>query len=439
MDIKYNPMPPIPQTSLRTAPTFDQLIINRLARQAGVRKPPMPTPQGNMARDIDMARQKREMQMRILQAQAAQAQKQRQQQMGQAQPQQPQQQQQGGFQMPSAMSPAGQALGAAAATGLQLSGYSTMPRTFGQNLGAMMQAGEKAYSAAVEQERQQKLETAPQFMTVGDTLYRVQGGEIINAYTPPKAAKTAEIKSEGAQVRLNDGRIVDTVYDKYNNLYPVGVPMTEENQLKTGDYSTVNKYTAMDVDDRIAGRQKLQELEKPIRLIDNLAVTVNKLDRGGLERMKRNLIGKARNNYPDIFGEMNDQQIASAIAKGQLTSLVGQSRLALFGPGVLTAPEAEMAREVFIGASDISEMNPTVALNLLYQIRSDMSDILRDEVEYFNSYEGNQHRAKVFEKPTFDWDAWSQGEITQDGQAVPVTTEQPSVNTTTGGNTFKIN
>lgn len=152
MAIKYNPMLPIPQTTLRSAPTFDQLVTNRLARQAGVRKPPMPMPQGNMARDIDMARQKREMQMRILQAQAAQAQKQRQ----QVQPQQ--QQKQGGFQMPSAMSPAGQALGAAAATGLQLSGYSTMPRTFGQNIGAMMASADKAYTDAQDRQQKAKLE-----------------------------------------------------------------------------------------------------------------------------------------------------------------------------------------------------------------------------------------------------------------------------------------
>jgi hypothetical protein len=435
MAIKYNPMLPIPQTTLRSAPTFDQLVTNRLARQASVRKPPMPMPQGNMARDIDMARQKREMQMRILQAQAAQAQKQRQ----QVQAQQQQQQKQGGFQMPSAMSPAGQALGAAAATGLQLSGYSTMPRTFGQNIGAMMASADKAYRAAVEQERQRKLEEAPQFMTVGDTLYRVQGGEIINAYTPPKAAKTAEIKAEGAQVRLKDGRIVDTVYDKYNNMYPIGVPMTEENQLKTGDYSTVNKYTAMDVNTRYAQTKGLRELEKPIKLIDSLASSIIKLDSGGLARAKRSLMASLKNSAPETFGEMSDQELETFIITGKLTSLVGQSRLALFGPGVLTAPEAAMARAVFIGADDVSKMNPDVAMQLLSSIRSDMADSYTSQVDYFNSFEGNNYQSNVLDEPIFDWNAWSQGEITQGGQSVPVTTQQPSVTTTAGGNTFKIN
>jgi len=56
--------------------------------------------------------------------------------------------------LPSPMSPAGQALGAAATTGLQLSGWQDRPITLGQGLGAMAQAGMQAYAAAAENERQ---------------------------------------------------------------------------------------------------------------------------------------------------------------------------------------------------------------------------------------------------------------------------------------------
>jgi hypothetical protein len=57
-------------------------------------------------------------------------------------------------------SAAGQALGAAAATGLQLSGYQTRPITTAEGLGAMMAAGQKAFTSA--REREQKAEIARQ-------------------------------------------------------------------------------------------------------------------------------------------------------------------------------------------------------------------------------------------------------------------------------------
>lgn len=136
--------------SLPPALNVARLQADRLAKQASVRNP------RNMARDIDMARQKRDMQMRILQAQAAQAQQKQQQQLQEMGQQK--KQKQDGFQMPSAMSPAGQALGAMAATGLQLSGYSTMPRTLGENLGAIAAAGQQAYSQAQEREQASQLQ-----------------------------------------------------------------------------------------------------------------------------------------------------------------------------------------------------------------------------------------------------------------------------------------
>lgn len=57
-------------------------------------------------------------------------------------------------------SAAGQALGAAAATGLQMSGYRQVPITTAEGLGAMMAAGQKAFTSA--REREQKAEIARQ-------------------------------------------------------------------------------------------------------------------------------------------------------------------------------------------------------------------------------------------------------------------------------------
>jgi len=69
-----------------------------------------------------------------------------------------QQAQQGGFfdRIPSLTSPAGQAMAQAATTGLQLSGYQDRPITIGQGLGAMAQAGMKAYTEAEEKRAKQE-------------------------------------------------------------------------------------------------------------------------------------------------------------------------------------------------------------------------------------------------------------------------------------------
>lgn len=61
---------------------------------------------------------------------------------------------------PAMGTPAAAGLGAAAATGLQLSGYRPVPITTGEGLGAMMQAGMKAYTA--ERKAQQAAELARQ-------------------------------------------------------------------------------------------------------------------------------------------------------------------------------------------------------------------------------------------------------------------------------------
>jgi hypothetical protein len=70
------------------------------------------------------------------------------------------QQLQGQGGMSGMMSPRDQAMMSAAATGLQLSGYQDRPITLGQGLGAMAQAGMKAYTGAQQEQRKSRLEEA---------------------------------------------------------------------------------------------------------------------------------------------------------------------------------------------------------------------------------------------------------------------------------------
>lgn len=90
-----------------------------------------------------------------------------------------QQQRPAGFfdSLPSPMSPAGQALGAAATTGLQLSGWQDRPITLGQGLGAMAQAGMEAYTAAQAAERDRRL----QELTLGLKIAESQKPDLTNA------------------------------------------------------------------------------------------------------------------------------------------------------------------------------------------------------------------------------------------------------------------
>lgn len=145
--------------SLPPALNVARLQADRLAKQAAVRKPPMPqqaaTPTQQM---IAQGQQRRAMLDQIMRAEALKR-PQVQRPSAPTAPAQPS----GifGSQMfTDPMSPSGQALGAAAATGLQLSGYTDRPRTLGQNLGAMMTAGQQAYSAAQGAERDRQMQEA---------------------------------------------------------------------------------------------------------------------------------------------------------------------------------------------------------------------------------------------------------------------------------------
>lgn len=314
----------------------------------------------------------------------------------------------------------GKALQAAAATALQLSGYQDRPITTGQVLGAMMQSGMEAYEKAKPEEE------GIEYKTVGDRLFKIYADgkhEIVGG----NVAKPSEVKAEGPRVRTKDGKEIETVYDKYNNLYPAGAALTEENRLDPSQFNVVSQYSEMNVSQRKQGRTELRESEKAIKMIDSLASEIVKLDEGTFSRLKDNYITKLKTAAPDVFGNLSDEEIARQVASGKLTALVGASRLALFGPGVLTEAEAELARQVFVGDIDIT--NPEIALNNLWAIRQNFYEDYSDDVDYYLGFEGNKYN-KYTGQDKFSWNSL----IDDDGR-VRLPSEQPSSSSSQTGQT----
>lgn len=331
---------------------------------------------------------------------------------------------------PAMGTPAQAGLASAAATGLQLSGYRPVPITTAEGLGAMMQAGMKSYQEAKAAQR-------PEIKVAGDRLFRVYPDgttELIGG----KMAKPAEVKSEGPRIRTEDGKEIETVYDKFNNLYPAGAAMTEENRISPDSFTVVSQYSEMDVARRTQGRDTLRQSEKAIKTIDRLASEIQKLGPSAFDRIKDEIITSLKSKDPERFGSLSDEEIARQVAAGQLQALVGQARLSLFGPGVLTESEAALARQVFVGGDIIT--NPEIALNNLWAVRQGFYEDYSEDVDYFNSFRGNKHK-KYTGEGKFNWNQY----IDADGR-VRLTSQKASGGSsaaqkngaTSSGNTWSV-
>ena len=403
--------------SLPPALNVARLQADRLAQLAGVRKPPTPqqaaTPTQQM---IAQGQQRRAMLNQIMMAEALKRQK----------TQQPSSGIFGSQMFTDPMSPAGQALGAAAATGLQLSGYTESPRTFGQNLGAIAQAGMKAYTEAEERQYKREQELAPQFKTVGNTLYRVENGQITGVIGGKKEAK---IKGEAGRIKLPDGRITQAVYTEDGKMYEIG---DMSKPIDPKDVTYIDQFTTQSVQQlETFFDNQIVPQEKTIKFIDRLADQIVKSPSGFVNRQKAK-ISAAIKRFAGS-SDFTEEELSLALSQGTLTALVGASRIEIFGPGVLTEAEAELARQIFVG--DFDKLTHEEALQRLYGFREPAVQGYIRNLGRYNASRAAPVELEPFyeENPIFDWNAWSQG------QTVPVTTQQPSVTTTTGGNTFEIN
>lgn len=328
---------------------------------------------------------------------------------------------------PAVGTPAFAGLSEAAATGLQLSGYQDRPITTGQGLGAMFSAGMKAFREAQAAQK-------PEIKVAGDRLFKVYPDGTTELIAG-KMAKPAEVKSEGPRIRTEGGKEIETVYDKYNNLYPAGAAMTEENRISPDSFTVVSQYSEMDVARRTQGRDTLRQSEKAIKTIDRLASEIQKLGPSAFDRIKDDIITSLKSKDPDRFGSLSDEEIARQVAAGQLQALVGQARLSLFGPGVLTESEAALARQVFVGG-DVIE-NPEVALNNLWAIRQGFYEDYNEDVDYFNSFRGNKY-TKYTGEDKFNWNKYidADGRVRLAPQQTSGGSSSAGQRTTAGGVTY---
>ena len=327
---------------------------------------------------------------------------------------------------------------AGALAGLQYAGPQAQPTSFAQGLGVMGQAAMEAFDVAQQREEERAAAKAelkrPKFQVVGDRLFKIMPDGRYEDITGTAPAKPSKIAGEGPRIRQKGtGRELETVYDAQNNLYPAGAPMTEGNRLSPDDFDVVSQYSEMTVKERSSARATIKEEERPIKMIDKLASEIMKLEPGAVNRIRRDIITQLKTKDPERFGPLSDEEIAAQVANGTLTALVGASRLSLFGPGVLTASEAELARQVFVGPG--GQINdPTLALNLLYNIRKDFVEGYSDSVDFFNSHRGNAYK-KYTGQDVLDWQSMldEEGRVRMSSQTSP---SASGANTTTGGSSW---
>ena len=326
---------------------------------------------------------------------------------------------------PAMGTPAAAGLGAAAATGLQLSGYRPVPITTGEGIGAMMQAGMKAYQEAKAAQR-------PEIKVAGDQVYRIYPDGRTELLSGAKAKKPVEVKGEAGRMQMPDGRITQGVYDKQGNLYEIG-NMSEVVDPKNVKF--IDQFTSQSV-------QQLQQFktdqikpkEKTLKYIDTLANQIDKSPSGWADRQKAK-IGLAIKRFSGR-SDYTEEELMQALSQGTLTALVGASRLELFGPGVLTEAEAELARQVFVG--DFDNLNREEALARLKSFRDMTLEGYVEDIGTYNTspattlkYEPYYERAK----PIFNWDA-------RYGAQADVSVQQGSSANQTGatssGNTWSV-
>lgn len=337
---------------------------------------------------------------------------------------QQQRQQPAGFfdSLPSPMSPAGQALGAAATTGLQLSGWQDRPITLGQGLGAMAQAGMEAYKEAKALELEQQVK--PEFKTVGDTLYRIEGGQITGVVSnAPK--KTQKIKGEAGRIMTPDGRMTQAVYTEDGTLYEVG---NMDQPLDPKSVKFIDQFTSQNVPQLEAYRENsIKPTEKTIKFIDRLAAQIQASPQGWVDRQKAQISTAIKRLAGNT--DFTEEELNLALSQGTLTALVGASRLEIFGPGVLTESEQRLAREIFVG--DFDRLTAQEALARLYSFREGAVDSYIEGIGRYNASPAASIKIEPFynKKPLFDWGKWEQSAMTQ--QPTPS-------NVTAGGNTFTV-
>jgi len=325
--------------------------------------------------------------------------------------------------------PTTQALLGAAVEGADASGWSRVPVSTGQVLARMGAGAMQAYGDAEERLAAQQKAQQPKIQVAGKDIYRVYpDGRVERLSGGAGATTSVEIKSEAGRYMTEDGRIIQAVLGKDGSLYEAGAASTDK-KLDPSKLTIVDPYTTLDY--KAVQKHKKDEIlapERTLKIIDRFATQIEAGSQGYFDRLKTNLSAKIKNFSKD--SEYTEEEIINALQEGTLTQLVGAARLELFGPGVMTEFEQEMARQVLAGSFD--NLRKEIALPRLKQFRDAFYDQYVSSVNFYNNQPiVRSQKMGLSPYSGFDWSKVGGG---QSGSGAPAA----SGNTTTGGNTWSV-
>ena len=231
---------------------------------------------------------------------------------------------------------------------------------------------------------------------------------------------------------MPDGRITQGVYDKQGNLYEIG---NLQEKIDPKQVKFIDQFTSQSVQQlQQFKKDEIKPKEKTLKYIDTLADQINRSPSGWAERQR----AKFATAIKRFAGreDYTEEQLMMALSEGTLTALVGASRLELFGPGVLTEAEAELARQVFVGEFD--GLNRTEALARLKSFRDMTFEGYIEDIGVYNTSPATTKKYEPYferSKPIFDWEKQYGAEA---DVSVSRSSKSSQSGSTSGGNTWTV-
>ena len=219
-----------------------------------------------------------------------------------------------------------------------------------------------------------------------------------------KTFKNKEGKEETKMV--NDTSQAYGVFDKGGELFvSIGGELIPQSKLieedRLGTLFTKSQFTGLQDRLDVKAFQKLQEKARDnqlkLRAFNDLYVALQDTGEG--------LVGRSNQIRANIKlktgQELNDSERAALEKEGALRKLIGQSRLDLFGPGVLTEFEQELAKQALVGNDKF--INLDVAKSLL--LKAARKGISEYEASLAEVHQQNDIRGQDYQYLDFDYRA----------------------------------
>tara|TARA_R110002020_G_scaffold131917_5_gene294825 strand:- start:12784 stop:14199 length:1416 start_codon:yes stop_codon:yes gene_type:complete len=219
-----------------------------------------------------------------------------------------------------------------------------------------------------------------------------------------KTFKNKEGKEETKMV--NDTSQAYGVFDRGGELFvSVGGELIPQSKLieedRLGTLFTKSQFTGLQDRLDVKAFQKLQEKARDNQL---KLQAFNDLYRA-LQDTGEGLTGRLNQIRANIKlktgQELNDSERAALEKEGALRKLIGQSRLDLFGPGVLTEFEQELAKQALVGNDKFINLEVAKSL-LLKAARKGISDY---EASLAEVHQQNDIRGQDYQYLDFDFRA----------------------------------